>query len=200
METIKTLQTIGDADIRRTLRVIINQTRGEERRFAFTDIEQRVADIYIPPSAPEDVRDLFVTAKNLLLYSWFYYPFSVTASLQASIAVERALKIRLNAKPRDMLGKMLKQAVDQGLLKDEGFPRWKAYTEKFRVLHQLPAPDASPKLTDILLETFPPFRNTIAHGTPFLDDMGFHQLDIAVEVVAQLFAAITDPLASSVSP
>ena len=188
METIKTAATMGVVDFRRTLRVIVNTETGAERRMSLADFEDRICSIPMSASAPETVQDLIVTAKNLLLYSWYYYPFGVTAALQSMIAVEGALKIRLAAKPRDSLSYLLKKAIDQGLITNAGFPRWKAYRESFQEFYSFPVSDAN--LTQVLLDTLPEFRNTIAHGNRFLDDMGFHQLDIACEVIDQLYPQI----------
>lgn len=190
MELIKTKQTIETVDFRRTLIVITNRDTGRQRRMSFADIEDRVGDIPIPAEAPEEVRDLLVTAKNLLLYSWYYYPFSVTAALQASIAVESALKLRLNAKPLDNLSFLLKKAVKQGLITDAGFPRWVSFRKALQELHGLPKVKAD--LTQILIEALPRFRNTIAHGNRYLDDTGFHHLDLASEVIAQLFPPVAN--------
>ena len=184
---------MSTVDFRRTLKVIINTETGAERRMSFTDFEERVQSIPTPEAAPETVQDLIVTAKNLLLYSWYYYPFGVTAALQSMIAIEGALKIRMAAKPRDNLGYLLDKAIKQGLITDAGFPRWKAYRETFQDIYKLPRTEGN--LTQILLDTLPDFRNTIAHGNRFLDDMGFHHLDIACETIAQLF-----PIANTAGP
>lgn len=155
----------------------------------FADIEGRVGDIVICKDAPEDVQNLLITSKNLLLYSWFYYPFSSTAALQAAVALERALKIRLKAQPRDTLTYLLKKAIRARLLTDAGFPRWRAHQEAFQQIHNIPIPLRPQSLVCLLLRTFPCFRNTMAHGSPFLDDVGFLHLDIANEAITQLFAA-----------
>lgn len=167
--------------------VMLNRRTGEERPFCFSDLEGRVQEIPIPINAPDEVKTLFVTAKNLLLYSWYYYPFSVTASLQASMALERALKIRLNAKPRDNLTYLLKSAIDKGMITDAGFPRWQSFIEAFHRLHGEHEQKSTRKLTDIFLEIVPDFRNSIAHGGSFLADQGFRQLDLVSEAVEQLF-------------
>ena len=154
---------------------------------AFTDLEARVQDILICKSAPEDVQNLLVTSKNLLLYSWFYYPFSATAALEAAVALERALKIRLKAKPRDTLAFLLKRAIREQVLTDAGFPRWRAHQDAFRQLHGIPTPERSSSLVCLLLRIFPDSRNKIAHGDPYMDDIGFSHLDIANEAINQLF-------------
>lgn len=93
MEDVKTKATLHEPDIRRTMRVVINRRTGSQRPFTFDDLEARVQDIPIPPGAPEEIKDLLATAKNLLLYSWYYYPFSMSASLQAAAALEQALRL-----------------------------------------------------------------------------------------------------------
>lgn len=177
---------MGEVDGRRTIFSISDRETGEMRRMAFADIELQVGDIPIPEAAPEEIRDLLVTAKNLLLYSWYYYPFSVTAALQAVIAVEGALKLRLN-RPDDTLHTLLRDAIKQSIITEAGFPRWRSYVGAFQELHSLPRTHDKAELTKVLLKTFPPLRNTIAHGNRYLDDSGFQLLDIASEVIGQLF-------------
>jgi len=199
-EDIKTTESITEADIRRRIIVIVNQRTGTQRPFTFSDLEARVADIVIPDAAPEEVRDLLTTSKNLLLYSWFYFPFSMTASLQAAVALERALKIRLNGKRRDTLTYLLKRAIRERVLTDEGFPRWRSHQEAFRLLH---APESIPRrrsLVCLLLKTFPHFRNTLAHGDRFVDDIGFLHLDIVNEAVTQLFSQKEKDIQTASSP
>jgi hypothetical protein len=165
MEEIKTSETILKPDYRRTRFVVTNQS-GEQHPLAFKDIEERVSDVPTVSTAPEEVQNLLTTAKNLLLYSWYYYPFSTTASLQSSIALERALKIKLKAKPTETLGPLLKKAINLGLITDEG---------------------SKQNLTEVLLKIFPCFRNVIAHGDIFLRDDGFLHLEVATQAIAQLF-------------
>jgi hypothetical protein len=187
METVKTQLTLHEPDIRRTMFVITNRTTGHQRPVAFTDIEARVNDIPIPPAAPDDVKDLLVTAKNLLLYSWYYYPFSMSASLQAAAALEQALRLRLNATQRDTLGYLLRKAVKQGLLTTAGFPRWTKWREAFAQLHSIRGKPSKANLAKLLTETLPQIRNTLAHGNPFVDDSGFFDLDIVCEAIGQLY-------------
>ncbi len=129
MEDVKTKATLHKSDIRRTMMVIVNRKTGEQRPFTFDDIEARVSEIPIPPAAPEQIKDLLATAKNLLLYSWYYYPFSMSASLQAAAALEQALRLMLNATERDTLSFLLREAVQKGLLTTDGFKRWTQWRE-----------------------------------------------------------------------
>lgn len=184
-EQVKTQATIGTVDFRRTLKVIINRDTRAERRMSFADFEEQVTDIAIPPAAPEHVHDLLVTAKNLILYSWYYYPFATTASLQSMVAVEAALRIRIPDKPKESLKSLLKSAVAKGIITNDGFPRWKSYQTACQEIHG--QPKVTGNFTKILIDTLPEFRNTMAHGNRYLDDSGFLHLDVACEAIAQLF-------------
>lgn len=79
--------------------------------------------IEIHDSVPEAVRSYIEAVKSLFVYGWFYYPFYTLAAFLATTAVEMALRMRLPKEGKDSrgLGKLLKQAVSKGLLRDEGF-------------------------------------------------------------------------------
>jgi hypothetical protein len=187
MEDVKTKATLHTPDIRRTMMVIVNRKTGAQRPFTFDDIEARVSDIPIPPAAPEEIKDLLATAKNLLLYSWYYYPFSMSASLQAAAALEQALRLRLNATERDTLSFLLREAVKKGLLTTAGFKRWTQWREAFARMHAKSGKPDNANLAKLLSKTLPLFRNTLAHGNRFVDDSGFLDLDIVCDAIEQLY-------------
>lgn len=193
MESVKTSQTITEPDERRLLYVIINQKSGSERRVSFADIETRVAGVVFPVETPDDVRNHLTTAKNLLLYSWYYYPFSDTATLQCSLAVECALRLRLKAKPRDTLSWLLKEAIRKNIIKETGFPRWSAHIAGMRKIHGSDVALSTPSLLEVLVEVFPSFRNTLAHGVTFFADSGFLSLNISADIIDQLFRNEKEP-------
>jgi len=193
MEDVKTKATLHTPDIRRTMMVIENRKTGTQRPFTFEDIEARVSDIAIPAGAPDQVKDLLVTAKNLLLYSWYYYPFSMSASLQAAAALEQALRLRLNATERDTLSFLLGEAVKKKLLTTAGFKRWTQWREAFARMHAKSGKPQKHNLAKLLSKTLPRFRNALAHGNPFVDDSGFLHLDIVCEAIEQLYPTSGQP-------
>ncbi len=70
----------------------------DERQISFTaSLEDRHAaleEITLSDAAPLDVRQLFETAKNLSLYSWFVYRFHQVSELISFSALEMALRER----------------------------------------------------------------------------------------------------------
>src|ERR1700676_1547152 len=90
---------------------------------------------------PVNVRQLFETAKNVALYSWFVYRFHQVAELVAYSALEMALKERAGfveragpntRRPRG-LKRLLEKAKKEGWLKGELFPSFRMLaTERAR--------------------------------------------------------------------
>lgn len=79
----------------------------DARSEAFTRIDtagvrpQTIGDHYADISAielsdgvPEAIRDEFDTVRNLYLYSWYVYDFTVPATLYAYALIEKAIKLR----------------------------------------------------------------------------------------------------------
>lgn len=94
-------------------------------------LEQQHAElnrIQVHAGVPPQVRQLFETAKNVSLYSWFVYRFHQVAELVAYTALERALKERV-ARERGIKADdvkktfrdLLKDAVRHAWLKPEQF-------------------------------------------------------------------------------
>src|SRR5436309_223354 len=93
MEKLKPLNEIFQPDVRQTYFCRIMRT-GEKREMTFEDHYSDVELIKLNDNVPEDIRDRFETARNLLVYSWFVYPFGVVAEFHALATVEAALKIK----------------------------------------------------------------------------------------------------------
>tara|TARA_R110002012_G_scaffold199142_1_gene368195 strand:- start:1691 stop:2344 length:654 start_codon:yes stop_codon:yes gene_type:complete len=115
----------------------------DERQQYFSttlEIEHDVlSQITINETAPRTAIQLFETAKNLSLYSWFVYRFHQVSELTAYSALEVALKEKYQLEnPSDESKKqqvrltlftLLKHAKENQWIKNEGFPShyWRAY-------------------------------------------------------------------------
>jgi hypothetical protein len=89
-----------------------------------------VAAIQISSAVPEPVAIQFEIARNLYLYAWYVYRFYMPATAQALAALELGLRKRLHTTLPEkeqgkklMLRRLLHMAVDQGLVRNEGFRR-----------------------------------------------------------------------------
>ena len=88
-----------------------------------------LAAIALHCGVPKTVRQLFETAKNVSLYSWYVYPFNQVSELTAFAALEMALREKFESegpqslarKRTPMLRELLRLAHQRRWLRDEGF-------------------------------------------------------------------------------
>ena len=106
----------------------------DERQSSFIadlpDIHKLLASITLNDAVPLAVKQLFETAKNLSLYTWFVYRFHQPAELISFAAMEMALRHRYLSENPDLpesqkkllsLYKLLQHAKKEKWLRNEGF-------------------------------------------------------------------------------
>jgi hypothetical protein len=195
MESLKKFEEIGQPDIRQRAFVQFDMEQGGMRPLILKDFFDEAESVQLHEGVPENIRDHFQTARNLIIYSWFYYPFNVTAQLCAYTSVEFALRIRAgNSKARPSFAGLLKQAVEKGWIRDEGFSHIKSRYESLKAYNEgLPAEFhlAQSPLTQeyckVMCRTLPSLRNTLAHGSTFLHHGGSGVVRICGDLINQLF-------------
>jgi hypothetical protein len=150
---------------------------------------------------PEVVRSHFATAQNLLAYSWFHYPFNVTAQFLAYVSVEAALKhrypnLKSHRRPKEPAGfkELVAHAVCQGDVSDTGFAhvRWQIEDRERELAAGLPwsaalSTEHIRPYVAVLIETLPGLRNSFAHGEYMLHNQGAGSVRICAEFINQLF-------------
>ncbi|MCC7011094.1 MAG: hypothetical protein IT454_00915 [Planctomycetes bacterium] len=169
-----------------------------------------VAKLVLHDGVPEDIRIQFLTACNLMLYSWFVYRFANVGELHAIATLEFALRERFDVDPsaRPALKSMLKCAVDMGLLCDSGLREYQRRVDAVRrdadaraqwpeELQRLcgappirPKPDARAAVKR-LCTSIPALRNTLAHGSSYLWTEGCLRVEICADLINQLFSRPT---------
>lgn len=188
MEDLKKFDEITKPDSRQEYLDIVNDDTGEMRPLTLRDIYAGAASIELSDKVPENVRNHFSTARNLLVYSWFYYPFNVTAQFLAFVSVEMALKTKYKVK-KGSFKELLKRAVDEGLVKNEGFTH---IQQKDKDMPELPAVEMMSEnvksYAKILIEAIPFLRNELAHGSTMLHPDGASSVRISAELINQIFA------------
>lgn len=180
------------------------------------DVHRVLSTITLQDNVPVDVRQLFETAKNICLYSYFVYRFHQVSELVAYSAMEMALRIRYErenpeSKPK-MLSKLLKHAESQGWLQEERFSYRQeiAYQNAemknlFKIIESgalaageeipLEAPtdaDIKASLNELdlisgIVNSAAKLRNSLAHGSNTLHPESLTTLRITAEVINQVF-------------
>lgn len=178
MEELKPFEEINTPDVRNTY-FVVGDGKSYVRKLSLSDIHEAVSRITLNESVPVAIRSHFSQAQNLAVYSWFHYPFNVTAQFFGFVSVEYALKIRLNNK--GSFKKLIEMAVKQKLISDSGFA----------IASLREAADKS--YVETLVDVMPKLRNRLAHGSDMLHNNSLSSLRICADFINQLFPAEPNP-------
>lgn len=172
--------------------------------------------IILSKKVPADVRQLFETAKNVSLYSWFVYRFHQVSELVAYSALEMALRLRYEKekgkKTNASLGKLLEHARKENWIHNEGFSyldetarRRAEYKKSLEAIlsrgpdSDEPIPVDPPTEQEIqeawneldmvsgIVEATPKLRNELAHGSSNLIPSSIASLRVVAEVINQIY-------------
>lgn len=199
----------------RTTSFVKRMTSGEWVPVTTKDYHDAVAKLELNPSVPENIRHYYETARNLYLYAWYIYRFFPVAEQQALSCIEFALREHTqeneDVPKHKTLAKLLKYAHRQKLIRNEGFTVWKnrgAIRSRHRHDMELMKKMSEEDLDEIevdysnveiieedkdfdyisaLVETLPKIRNSYAHGTSTLHNQSLGTIQIACELVNQLY-------------
>jgi hypothetical protein len=191
MEQLKPFNELTEPDERQKFFARFDPAIGGYRPLRAEDAYARIEGVHLHKGVPEAIRSHFATAQNLVAYSWFYYPFNVTAELVAYVSVEFALRLRYPGRKKDSFKDLLRRAVEDGTVKSSGFS---VVQEKERerqersVFIQEEAPIADYAAT--LVEAMPYLRNSFAHGSSTLHMHGASTLRTCAELINQLFPEV----------
>lgn len=215
---LKSLVEVGTPDPRSDGRVCIDATG--VRPLALEDHHAAVAGLSLSAAVPEHIQIAYDTARNLYIYAWYVYRFYPLVEQQAWACLEMGLRQRLGKLPKKYWGRpnreptltpLLRYAIDQGVLQNEGFRRWREQVQqRAKDRHSLEMirrmseqglnemtvdPDAIvPNDEDrawdylsVLLDTLPAIRNDYAHGSTTLHSQVLGILELVGEVLGQIF-------------
>lgn len=189
-----------------------------------------MAAIHLAPEVPEKVAIAFETARNLYLYAWHVFRFYPVAQMQALATLEMGLRTRLPARlpegyqrpsqRQPTLHGMLGYAIDQGLLRNQGFSRWHAAAENkarqrrdWEAMRRLvddgldvvevddmesvviTPEDQRWDLLAVLREGLHRARNELAHGSSMLSHQVRGDIELVAEMLNQLY--VSTPAISS---
>ncbi|MHA7146945.1 hypothetical protein ACX83H_30005 [Burkholderia pseudomallei] len=188
--------------------------------------------IQLTADVPEPVAIQFETARNLYLYAWHVYRFFPVAQSQALFALEFGLRVRLPGRlpepyqrprqPQPMLAGLLGYAIDQGLIRNEGFRRWHRAAEdrarerrSMEIIQTMIAQeltsveidedepvniiseDQSWDLARILRKNLPSLRNELAHGSSMLTNQVLGTIELVAEILSQIYGPDSNSMPSA---
>ena len=164
MDSLKQFEELCQPDVRQKFfaRVDASSPSGH-RSVTLKDFYETAESIQLHDGVPEQIRDQFQTARNLIIYSWFYYPLNVTADLCAYATAEHALRIKAGkASARSSFRRLLKKAVEENWIRDEHFThvKWKheslrEYNESLPPEYRHPQSQLAQDYCKVMTDTWP---------------------------------------------
>lgn len=95
-------------------------TKWVVKKIELASYHQSIQDIQLHAGVPQTVRGQFDIARNMALYSCFFYALGAEVQLKAYNVIEHALRIKCNRQDL-MLRQLLNLANEKNWLRDSGF-------------------------------------------------------------------------------
>jgi len=199
-EGFRELSQITEPDSGWTVHGVFDPQSGEFRSITLDDIYRPLSVLNLNKSVPVEVQAHFDTTRNLALYAWYVRRFIPVADWHACASLELALKIKTDGKIRGLFN-LIRHAIAQGWVKNEGFSQWQAIRERSegqlelhrRLFEHLGRPFHPPNggafqwdYVSLLLDSIPYMRNEYAHGSPMFYPGTMNLREVA-EFINQLF-------------
>ncbi len=171
------------------------------RRKTVADHHREIEAVRMSDRVPETIRGEFETVRNLYLYSWFVYEFTVPAILYAHALIEKTIKekcVRCSVPLDGVRGlrNLLELAVSEGWLINADFrharEEMSLAVEPWYSPWLRSRPRYLPDGTDFcerLAESLPKIRNMGAHGEAGLGfpASALHLIEICASIANALF-------------
>lgn len=145
---------------------------------AILDIEllhTALANITLHDGVPDNIHGQFNVARNMALYTYYFYALASEVHLKTYTVIEHALRIKANSNKKIMLKQLLAKAIEENWITDKGF-------------RHIENPSLSNKYCKTLTEIMPNLRNNSAHGTTLLLQECIGNIEICADFINQLFS------------
>ena len=123
---------------------------------------------------PNEIKGQFNVAKNMALYTYYFYALAPEVHLKTFTIIEYAIKLKAQPKKKLMLRALIKLAVNQGWVNDAGF-------------RHLDNPSPDNQWCKSMIDVIPDLRNSQAHGSNMLVGDCLHHISSCADFVNQLF-------------
>ncbi|MBW3499927.1 hypothetical protein [Janthinobacterium sp. NKUCC08_JDC] len=161
------------------------------------DVHERhalMSSVEIAVAVPERVQRLLMTAKNLVIYSCFHYPFNMVAAQTAFSAIELAVRLRSEAecitgRVRGLHDAMQRAIDKKWITDDETLGHSRLQQQVFNPETGFTYIDltAVEQYVEVLGKVFPQYRNALAHGNGIMDNLGASMVLDVNRIVNQIF-------------
>lgn len=123
---------------------------------------------------PDEVRGQFNVAKNMAIYSYYFYALAPEVQLKTYTVIEHALRLKAKPKKTMMLKALINHAVSQRWVTDAGF-------------RHLDASSSGNEWCKSMITVIPSLRNLKAHGSSMQVGDCLHHISSCADFINQLF-------------
>ncbi|UEQ03180.1 hypothetical protein LMS44_18120 [Halomonas profundus] len=165
MEELKSLDELTEMDEKhRLMGAVCGGVPSLEKMHDFLSQER------LNRPVPEEIKGQFNVAKNMALYTYYFYALAPEVHLKIYTLIEYALKLKVKPEKHMMLGKLLRVALTNGWVSDAGF----RHIEN-------PSPDN--EWCKAMLKGIPGLRNSQAHGSSMLAGDCLHHITVCADFI-----------------
>jgi hypothetical protein len=208
---LKKLDEICQPDPNQSFIHRFDSKTGQHRKKQFSDHYADVQSMAVSDYVPQDVRILFDTARNILLYAWFVWRFYAVAELYAYASLEFAIKLRAEiagVQPSSIpksLRPLMEFAISRGWIIPEDLPHYQLLSrnqeralERYEgIFDEEVARDWAPQIDpagyrEQLLRGIPGLRNEHAHGTTYISSASGSAVAQCGDIISMLFKGVND--------
>jgi len=126
---------------------------------------------------PKEIQGQFNVAKNMAMYSYYFYALAPEVHLKTYTIIEHALRFKTNPKKKMMFKALMNHAVSQRWIKDSGF-------------RHLDNPTPDNEWCKSMVDVMSDLRNSKAHGSSMLVGDCLHHISSCADFINQLFPSL----------
>lgn len=169
MEELKSLEELNKMDEKhRLMGAICGSVPSLEEMHDFLSKE------ILNRQTPDEIKNQFNVARNMALYSYYFYALAPEVHMKTYTLIEHALRLKMKTEENIMLRKLLRAALANGWISDSGFRHIRN-----------PSPDN--EWCKAMLKGIPHLRNSHAHGSSMLVGDCLHHISVCADFINQLF-------------
>lgn len=128
---------------------------------------------------PNEIKGQFNVARNMALYTYFFYALAPEVQLKTYTIIEFALTLKTDSSKRLRLRDLLQLAVERSWISDAAF-------------RHIESPSVSNEWCKSLQQNMRSLRNSQAHGSPILMGDCLLHIQICADFINQLFPGCSD--------
>lgn len=169
MEEIKKLEELTRMDEKhRLMGAVCGAVPDLEKMHQLLSLER------LNDEVPDVIKGQFNVARNMALYTFFFYALAPEVHLKTYTLMEHALKLKVKPTKHLMLKKLLRIAIEKEWISDAGF-------------RHIEHPSEDNTWCKAMLKGIPDLRNLQAHGSSMLVGDCIQHISICADFINQLF-------------